>query len=235
MPTRRRLDVGPPLTPPLRGDPLRKERVSASRAPPASPPATAPPCRPAAAGPSRPCSASRRSMCWNRRVNFALARRSASSGSTLSLRARLAITNRTSPISSAMRFVIAARARFLQFGQFFVELRQHFVGRRPIEIDARGALGEFLGAHQRGQGHGTSSSREASSAPWPRASRPSASPRRGSAPRPCAHRPRRTRADGARSSWRRARWRRRRNRTRLAPRPCGRGRRPGRGGRPVLP
>ena len=93
-------------------------------------------------------------MCWKRRVNLALARRSASSGSTFSLRARLAITNRMSPISSVDAPPASPlAARFVQLGQLLVELLQHLLGARPIEIDPRGALGELLGAHQRGQGH----------------------------------------------------------------------------------
>ena len=79
----------------------RSEPGSARRAQPAWLRPTALPSRPAAVGLAALFGELALDV-LEAAVNLALARRSASSGSTLSLRARLAITNRMSPISSAM-------------------------------------------------------------------------------------------------------------------------------------
>ena len=96
-----------------------------------------------------PRSAARTSRRRKRRSNFAVARRSAASGSISSLRARLATANKRSPSSSS---ILAASAPGVEFGFEFADLLGQLGEDRPrlgpIKADPRRATLHLRGAEQ---------------------------------------------------------------------------------------
>ena len=88
-------------------------------------------------------------MWAKRRRNLALVRRRACSGSTFTKRARLTMTKRRSPISSSSCVRGAGGAGFVEFGEFFVELVEDFVGVVPIEAGRAAAREEICWASTR--------------------------------------------------------------------------------------
>ena len=91
-------------------------------------------------------------MAWKRRVNLALAARSASSGSIFSLRARLATTNSRSPTPRAG--AVAGVAGLDELGHLLGQLVEHRAGVGPVEADAGGAVLQLHRAGQGGQARG---------------------------------------------------------------------------------
>ncbi len=102
----------------------------------------------------RPPSARRFSMWRKRRSNLSLVARSATSGSTLQWRARLATANRTSP-SSSVDLLLVDRAGLQlgpQLAQLLLDLVDDRADRAPVEADPGRPLLDLLGAHQGGEG-----------------------------------------------------------------------------------
>ena len=115
------------------------------------------------------------SMLRNRRTNFALASRSAASGSTPRCRATFAMTKSRSPNSSATFFDAGAPAsrfvgnRGFELGDLLLDLGEHRLERRPVEADARRARCSFTARVSAGRATGTSSSNDPLAVPPPRA------------------------------------------------------------------
>ena len=89
-------------------------------------------------------------MARKRRSNFALARRSASSGSTSRCRAQFATANSRSPSSSARR-ASSPIGHVFDFAQLLFYLGAHALRIRPVEPHAPGPFAKLRGARQRRQ------------------------------------------------------------------------------------